>query len=91
MEKYRITTDGDTFRVESFQEWEEIAGWFWWGKKIKKSYWCPCDNIGQPATDDDGMVDVFEIVEYDTLKEAQTAVADFQTEPKTPIWKQVWP
>lgn len=89
-EKYRIVTDGQVFRIELFQSFTYRCGWFWL-KKTTQEWWTPCDNIGGDCCDDDGWIDELEIVEYDTLKEAQDKIKEWTTEPVQPTWRVVWP
>ena len=91
-EKYRIVTDGKVFRIELYQSWTYRAGWFWL-KTVKQEQWVVCDNIGGDCLDDDGWEDESEMVEYDTLKEAQDQIKEWTTEPvipPAPTWKTVW-
>jgi hypothetical protein len=86
--QYRITTNGNCFRVEILLKWTSRAG-FLWLKKVSEEKWIPCDFIGQDATDDDGMLDESEIIEYDTVQKARDAIAEFQTDSTTHEWRVV--
>ncbi len=87
--KYRIVTDGEV--IELFQSWTYRVGWFWL-KKVTQEQWVPCDNIGgdcfNESSDDNYWYDESEIVEYETLEQAQAKIKNWTTPP---VWKVVWP
>ena len=89
--KYRIVTDGNVFVIELFQSWTYRCGWFFL-KKVTQEQWVPCDNIGGDCCDDDGWEDPTEIVEYDTIEQAQAKIVEWTAPPAPePTWKVVWP
>ncbi len=95
--KYRIVTNDDVFRIELFQSWTYRGGWFFL-KKITREQWVPCDNIGGDCysedCDGDCYYDESEIVEYDSIEQAQAKIEQWTTPPAKapePTWKVVWP
>ena len=88
--KYRVVTDGEVFRIQLFQSWTYRAGWFWL-KTVTQEQWVFCDNIGGDCLDDDGWEDESEIVDYETVTEARSAILDFQKGEVVPEWKVVPP
>jgi len=105
MEKkeYRIVTDGEVFRIEFLQKWSYRAGWFFL-KVIHREQWMACDIRGDDCycdcADGDCYYDESEVVEYNTIEEAQAKIEQWtnppaksleSTEPIEPVWKVVWP
>jgi len=97
--KYRITTDGEMFRIELYESRTVRCGWFWL-KKVLYEQWSPCDCTGgncfSEGADGDCWYDDSEIVEYDTIDEAKAKILTW-TVPivgkpvPDPIWSVVWP
>jgi len=87
--KYRITSNGEEFRVEG--SFEYTVGILWWKQKL--THWQPLTKDGNfPFTDEDGDWDDEDVEYYESRASAQTAVDKFVAPAVKVItrWNSKW-